>query len=359
MASDAQAGGAEKTAEGEEVWHVKVASGEVKMLTLEQLDDLFRLEIIDGDTRVWREGMGDWLPLSVMAGLDDDDDDGGEAAARPVATAPVPVAAPVPVPAPVAAPPAAAPASAAPSISVSSTSWPPGIAPASAPPSAPRPAPSSAPAPSAVVASRPAASASPGGASEEAAPRLTASWPPSTASAPPAAPSSPPAAPSAAPAPEVPELLAPARAPARGGRRTEQLIVGAAALLGLLVTLYRNDILRDLAGAVGSESAVVGLEETLGGPGFGTPRSIELLRAPSTVAPEPTAGSTASPRPTAPAARPAGPATPARKQGAQPAAAARSKAPDKPRATGAKPSKKPTKGSNKGVGKYDPLNPTL
>ncbi len=52
-------------------WHVRLAPDEVKVLTLEQLDDLFRLEIIDGSTTVWQPGMDDWLPLSVVAGLDE------------------------------------------------------------------------------------------------------------------------------------------------------------------------------------------------------------------------------------------------------------------------------------------------
>ena len=37
-------------------WHVRMAPGEVKVLTLEQIDDLFRLEMIDGETLVRQDG---------------------------------------------------------------------------------------------------------------------------------------------------------------------------------------------------------------------------------------------------------------------------------------------------------------
>jgi hypothetical protein len=60
----------------EEIWHVAIASDDIKTMTLEQLDDALRLDVISGDTQVWKEGMGDWQPLSVVAGMDDDDDAG-------------------------------------------------------------------------------------------------------------------------------------------------------------------------------------------------------------------------------------------------------------------------------------------
>jgi hypothetical protein len=60
------------SAEAEDLWHVRVAPDEVKILTLEQVDDLFRLEVIDEDTQLWQEGMDEWLPLRVIAGLDDE-----------------------------------------------------------------------------------------------------------------------------------------------------------------------------------------------------------------------------------------------------------------------------------------------
>jgi hypothetical protein len=72
-------------------WHVRVGN-EVKVLTLEQLDDLFRLEIIDSETKVWQAGMPEWLPLSVVAGMDEP----AEAAPPPAAPAPPPPPAPAP-----------------------------------------------------------------------------------------------------------------------------------------------------------------------------------------------------------------------------------------------------------------------
>jgi GYF domain 2 len=52
-------------------WHVALAPGEVKVVSLEQLDDLFRLSIVDAETKVWQNGMSEWQPLRVIADLDD------------------------------------------------------------------------------------------------------------------------------------------------------------------------------------------------------------------------------------------------------------------------------------------------
>jgi hypothetical protein len=40
----------------EDRWHVRFAPGEVKLLTLEQIDDLFRLDMIDADTLLRQDG---------------------------------------------------------------------------------------------------------------------------------------------------------------------------------------------------------------------------------------------------------------------------------------------------------------
>ena len=55
----------------DEKWHVALAPGEVKVVSLEQLDDLYRLSIVDSETKVWQTGMSEWQPLRVIAGLDD------------------------------------------------------------------------------------------------------------------------------------------------------------------------------------------------------------------------------------------------------------------------------------------------
>jgi hypothetical protein len=54
----------------EDLWHVAVNPEEVKIMTLEKLDDLFRLSIVDAETRVWQPGMDAWVPLGVIAGIE-------------------------------------------------------------------------------------------------------------------------------------------------------------------------------------------------------------------------------------------------------------------------------------------------
>src|SRR6187402_1237483 len=66
-------------AKDDEQWHVALAPGEVKVVSLEQLDDLFRLSIVDAETKVWQPGMSEWLPLGVIAGMDDDEQSEREA----------------------------------------------------------------------------------------------------------------------------------------------------------------------------------------------------------------------------------------------------------------------------------------
>src|SRR5689334_20218064 len=75
----------------EERWHVRIAPGEVKLLTLEQIDDLFRLEMIDGETLLRQDGTDQWLPLRVVAGLDEEE-------AAPPSPAPAPVVRSAPPP---------------------------------------------------------------------------------------------------------------------------------------------------------------------------------------------------------------------------------------------------------------------
>lgn len=56
----------------EEFWHVLMGPGDVRVLGVEQLDDLYRLELVNDATLVWREGLTDWQPLGSVA-------DGGDA----------------------------------------------------------------------------------------------------------------------------------------------------------------------------------------------------------------------------------------------------------------------------------------
>ncbi len=59
------------TAEPEEQFHVELAPGDVKCLSLEQLDDLYRLDVIDDTAMIWREGYTSWQTLAdVIRGSD-------------------------------------------------------------------------------------------------------------------------------------------------------------------------------------------------------------------------------------------------------------------------------------------------
>jgi hypothetical protein len=219
----------------EERWHVRIAPGEIKVLSLEQIDDLFRLDMIDGDTLLRQDGTEQWLPLRVVAGLDD------EEAAPPavVRSAPPPPVRSAPPPSPVvrsAPPPPPAPLP---------------------PPSAPAPF---APSPSFV-------------------PPPVSARPPSFA--PPASPAVPEVpAPSFAPPAHVaaPASFASPLRPPRASR-AESLVIGLVAVLGVLVALHRNGVLAALFASAGQAAAYDGLETGLGGPGFGTPRAVEALVA--------------------------------------------------------------------------------
>src|SRR5262249_8427227 len=67
----------EGTSTAEEVWHVAISWDDIKTMTLDQLDDAFRLAALARAPAVWREGMPVWQPLWVVAGraggADDDD----------------------------------------------------------------------------------------------------------------------------------------------------------------------------------------------------------------------------------------------------------------------------------------------
>jgi hypothetical protein len=119
------------------------------------------------------------------------------------------------------------------------------------------------------------------------------------------------------------------RSAPRGYYVVKQLLIWGGTF-GVLVGLYRNDVIRDLARKVGQEQRYLAAEQGLvGSPGWGTPRSMEsvLGGGPAPVAvPEPAPASTASPasaEPAAPAAEPAAPTSkPVAAAPAPPAAAA-------------------------------------
>lgn len=248
----------------EEKWHVQIAAGEVKVVTLEQLDDLFRLSLVDSETHVWQTGMTEWQPLRVIAGLDDE---------------------PAPAPTPKRAPPKP-PTRTAVMSTVPSPTRTVAMAPAPQPlPRSVRPAPHSV-APSvrpAPPAPRPMTPA-PASFYPEPIQARSSVYPPTVASAAPAA--------FSAPAPVMnsvrPLVVSQAPMPsARGGSGFGRVLVAVALLAGVSVTAYRNDVLRDAAHQAHQDALYARLESALGGPAFGTLRALEQSAAAQPVA-EPT-----------------------------------------------------------------------
>jgi hypothetical protein len=56
-----------------DLWHVQLASGDVCLMTLDQLDDAFQTGVISENTYLWQEGATGWVTLREVAGLDADD----------------------------------------------------------------------------------------------------------------------------------------------------------------------------------------------------------------------------------------------------------------------------------------------
>lgn len=72
-----------------ELWHVEVAPNDVRVLTLEQLDEAFQQGLVNERTRVFQDGMDEPAFLGELLGLDGGDDDTEE---EPVLAAPPPPA---------------------------------------------------------------------------------------------------------------------------------------------------------------------------------------------------------------------------------------------------------------------------
>ncbi len=68
----------EDTSSSSDVWHVAVASDDIKQMSVDQLDEAFRLGVISSETPVWTEGMDAWAPLGEVADLDGDGDGDGD-----------------------------------------------------------------------------------------------------------------------------------------------------------------------------------------------------------------------------------------------------------------------------------------
>jgi hypothetical protein len=56
-----------------------------------------------------------------------------------------------------------------------------------------------------------------------------------------------------------------------------RFVLSLALIAGLAVTLYRNDVVRDVAKTAKLEAVYAKVEKALGGPGFGTPQSLDRL----------------------------------------------------------------------------------
>jgi hypothetical protein len=267
----------------DEVWHVAIAWDDIKTMSLDQLDDAFRLDVIAADTPVWKEGMSGWQPLSVVAGMEEEEEVEEATVMRPAPfIAPRASKAPSPPPRPptrASVPPARAAAAAPPRAPAPRAS-----APAPAPRSASVPAPQSVPmrpparqsapplhaVPQAPVQTQPRMAAVPQ-APVRTQPRMAAVQ--SIPSARPASPAS------LAPPGELAfaRSMAPPsfrRAPVRRASGMAWFFVPLV-LAGGLFAAYRNDLLLDAAKAVHQEDHYLAAERLLlGVPGFGTPRSV-------------------------------------------------------------------------------------
>lgn len=75
----------------EDSFYVQLAEDEVKLMSLDQLDTAYRLDIVEDSTLVWQPGYAEWVPLAVLIGEDSAQDHYSLAPSLP---APRPVAAP-------------------------------------------------------------------------------------------------------------------------------------------------------------------------------------------------------------------------------------------------------------------------
>jgi hypothetical protein len=224
----------------DEKWHVALAPGEVKIVSLEQLDDLFRLSIVDSETKVWQDGMAEWQPLGVIAGIEDPVED--KTVIAPKRTHPKP-------PSPRSSPPPA-PQRSAP----------------------PRP-PSRAPDP--IASFYPQTTAA------------TSFYPEPIVVAP---------IRTVTPLTSVrPLVVSQAPRVANQGGGFGRFLLSLAAIAGVSITLYRNGVVREVATSVHQEALYARLEASLGGPSFGTLRAVEQNTSAQAAAFSPSSADTNAP----------------------------------------------------------------
>jgi hypothetical protein len=100
-----------------------------------------------------------------------------------------------------------------------------------------------------------------------------------------------------------PPLAASSRSKLGTAERSGLILLG---VVGLLLTLYRNDLIGGFARAIGAESAYRGLSSALGGPSRDTPQGVRAFTAslpplapPESLKPRPTPARAAEARPLA------------------------------------------------------------
>jgi hypothetical protein len=75
-----------------------IAADDMKRMNVEQLDDAFRLSLVDASTMVWKAGMKTWQSLGAVAGIDDEPEDSITRHMSAPPPPPRPMARPVPRP---------------------------------------------------------------------------------------------------------------------------------------------------------------------------------------------------------------------------------------------------------------------
>ncbi|MFZ5889961.1 MAG: hypothetical protein ACOY0T_02745 [Myxococcota bacterium] len=140
--------------EADDRWYVQFDSKEVRLMTLDEIQEAFEAGLIHENTYLIEVGASNWQTLADVAGLNEEDDEepAADAAPAPAAPAPQPVVA-QPALQPVAA--AAMPARVAPAPTPAAQPFPPAAAPASVAPQSAWPPVATARAPQSVVPSAP------------------------------------------------------------------------------------------------------------------------------------------------------------------------------------------------------------
>jgi hypothetical protein len=176
----------------------------------------------------------------------------------------------------------------------------------------------------------------------------------------------------------MPAVATPFSPPTRTSR-VEVALIAMAMLAGLGVSLHRNGTVQGVLASAGQTSTYENLEKSLGGPGFGTPRAVEVLLAktpavaeavvavnttvsPSTPAPEATPAPESETKPSEPSggrALVAETSAPKAEKVEKRAAPVRPAAANRQSAAAPAPVRKASLKKSKGGNEYDPLNPSL